>query len=159
MSTYYNIKTKATIQDVSQSMDITIEDSDGSGHCYLKDNYNNVLTCLYDDEGRIMRVTRYGGNDATYILNTLIVDFDVLILDEYTVLEMIHNSVRPTDPNKEWIVSAGTSYEEFTCSLLNYLKDDEYCYRYDLKKAEHRLNQIENDLFKIENNNKDNKKK
>jgi len=156
MSTYYNIKTKATIQDVSQSKDITIEDSDGSGHCYLKDNHNNVLSCLYDDEGRIMRVTRYGANDVTYILNILMVDYDALILDEYSDLELMHDATKI--PATEYFIDYGTSYEVFTISMLNYLKDDEHWYRYDVKRAEHRLNQIENELFNIENNNKNNKK-
>lgn len=158
MSTYYNIITEATIEDVSLSADIHVEDGDIVNYYYLTDKYLNTLACMTEDDGRILRVKRFGKNDPTYILYALVVDYNSLVLDEYTVYEMTHNSDRPTDPDKEWIVSAGTSYEEFTCSLLNYLKDDEHWYRYDLRRAEHRLNQIENDLFKIENNNNDNKK-
>ena len=120
MSTYYNIKTKATIQDLSQSKDITIEDEDGSGHCYLRDNYNNGLSCIHDDEGRILRVTRYGANDPTYILNTLVVDYDTLILDEYSDLELMHDAIlREKTPVTKHYIKYGTSYEEFTISMLN----------------------------------------
>ena len=157
MSTYYNIKMKATIQDVSQSKSITIEDKEGSGHCYLRDNYNNGLSCIHDSEGRILRVTRYGANDPTYILNILMVDYDALILDEYSDLELIHDATKI--PATEYNIEYGTSYEEFTISMLNNLKDDEYWYRYNLKKAEHRLKQIEKDLLKIDNNNDDKKTK
>ena len=153
MSTYYNIRTKATIQDVSQSKGITIEDKEGSGHCYLIDNYNNGLSCMHDDEGRIFRVTRYGGNDVTPILYTLVVDYESLILDEYSDLELIHDAIlNAKTPVTKYYIKYGTSYEEFTISMLNYLKDDEHWYRYDLKKAEHRLKQIEKDLLTLNNN-------
>lgn len=83
MSTHYNIITKSKINDIENVNGIGIHIAE-EGNPWINDKYGNGLSIMAQDDGEIIRVTRYGANNPTFILYKLATELDVIFIDEYS---------------------------------------------------------------------------
>ena len=97
MSTYYNLYTRATIEEVKGNNKFSIEEMEPQEY-RIKDIYNNYLWINTNEEGVIYKLRRYGSNDPTFIIYTLIKEFNSEILSEYQYKPIFHESVENDDP-------------------------------------------------------------
>jgi hypothetical protein len=105
MSTDYYIMRGISKNDILNKTDIkVINHPDGGDKEFLEDKYGNVLhinpqmvgESKLDDEN-IRELTRYGGNNATYIMDTLVREFKMVYYSD----DGFQNLCRPTEQSHD----------------------------------------------------------
>lgn len=108
MSTVYYISGKIPKSKILSNTDIRIV-KDSNNDEFLKDKFGNVLriypqmvsdsdeSTSYEDNENIRELTRYGGNNALYIIDTLVREFNMVYFSD----DGFQNLYRPAEESHD----------------------------------------------------------
>ena len=150
MSTYYDLKTNITIEDIKRSKFLSIEDGDGDS-IYIRDKYKNILLLHVGEDDVVSRVTRYGGNNPTIILHVLEKEFGVQFMCEQTWLGLVHDYLSKNEIPKDRAIELDTApvFDSYTREFRDYVDKTGFegdCIVHLIRKCSFDYKQVQNSI-------------
>ena len=143
MSVEYFILGKISRKKIESETDIRIVTSPKNDE-FLKDKYGNLLfikpqmlisidgSSEYEDRENIYELTRYGGNNALYIIDTLVREFNMIYYSDdgldnlYRPIEESHDPDLMSNVKKDMMYTHGYKFISKDCIIIPERSENNY---------------------------------
>lgn len=143
MSTDYYISGKIPKKKIISNTDISIV-KDPLNNEFLKDKYGNCLriypqmviendeSTAYEDNENIRELARYGGNNALYIIDTLVREFNMIYFSDdgfqnlYRPVEESHDPDLISNIKKDMMYTHGYIFISEDCIIIPERSENDY---------------------------------
>ena len=143
MSTDYYISGKIPKKKILSNTDINIV-KDSQNNEFLQDKYGNYLRIYpqmviendespaYEDNENIRELGRYGGNNALYIIDTLVREFNMIYFSDdgfqnlYRPAEESHDPDLISNIKKDMIYTHGYKFISKDCIIIPERSENDY---------------------------------